>query len=1326
MAYDQSSAYEPPRRAYMGHIQQQHQWAPSHGHATQGYNKQDAYTQHGYGPQYGEDYGAHYPQGQNGNFAQGNSYHQPNASSGEYERVQRSRQDQYQTPNTGQKYRQPPIHDHQYLPQQTQGFTNGQKLRSAPEHQQEMPRERHYDPRYQQRTGRSPPQANGQPVAKSAWPRSEEPVRHRQEPHQPPQLQQPQDNGRYGVRPTNLMNGGPVQPNGRSAGPPRAAKGAHGVQPPPSAVPPHMRSQTPPQHQNPASNDSANPKKMSMEEWKAAEKARMQKMAVTPVLAQDNAFPTFGNSKASNTKDGDRRPGTSGSGRAHDGRGSEDRVRGSANSTPRGSEEQSRRREKSRPRPSAERSHDYRSFARQGHDRPVHREMPSIDQVALPNGHLNNTNHPSQPRPQPSNSDQAFAEQHGNSGQHFGPPPGRAPEHVPAARSQMRSPPPRNQMGSPQPQQSYQMPQAYGASGPSQPPGSNAQWARANGNVTQSPTTMSPPAQPQGFPSRPYEQQQRPGSAKGSFNLQPLDTIGARMESRQPHTTQQPLSPGGMPQRPATAANDSRSQHATPISQYSYSRPPGEEGGEVPMPWSDQQREWPNQSSSKRETLANLYDEYGASDPMPDGPSGGLPKTREEEIEAEMPDFDSPAPQGASVSNKRNTVDRDFAQASDTATATPAVPALPSQPFMDKSPSAYQNPKLRPYQQASETYKNFATARPDDADRKQNLVVQDSGFDFGLDPGPPQSSQQHYGTCQPSPPHSQWYGQDVRYQQQSAPPIQPPQPPFVHDAARSRSMDDGSDRPIPYRQAPPASRQMPYQGNPSAPGRGPMPPPHRPGAMVSNQPVYSDPGAHQNRAGSAPPMRPGVQSPPNRPPVGGAALTQLKSAPSGQQAQENPDSLPHHPTPFRAGLAQQGAPPPSKPPPVRQYTATSTSSDPTVITRKPPPPVPDGPVTHAELQQLDREVSANPKNPKRALIYAKKLAEASTVLASDGGRADTKQTAKNRERYVNDALKRVKKLVSQGYPEAQFYLADCYGQGSLGLVVDQREAFNLYQAAAKQGHPQAAYRTAMCCELGGDEGGGTKKDVQKAVQWYQRAARLGDPSAMYKLGIILLKALLGQQRNVGEAVTWLKRAKDAESGNARVLHELAIVHDSANLDPEVRNKILADDHYALELFQGAASLGLKTAQFRLGQASEYGNLTLPIDQRTSISWYSKAAAQGEHNAELALSGWYLTGAEGILQQSDTEAYLWARKAATSEPPLPKAMFAMGYYSEQGIGCPASNEEAKKWYGRAATYRFPKALERLEELKRNGKAKPAPSNGKLTRNQKKDEDNCVVM
>ena len=90
-------------------------------------------------------------------------------------------------------------------------------------------------------------------------------------------------------------------------------------------------------------------------------------------------------------------------------------------------------------------------------------------------------------------------------------------------------------------------------------------------------------------------------------------------------------------------------------------------------------------------------------------------------------------------------------------------------------------------------------------------------------------------------------------------------------------------------------------------------------------------------------------------------------------------------------------------------------------------------------------------------------------------------------------------------------------------------------------------------------------------------------------------------------------------------------------------------------------MGYKFSQFRLGCAYEYGLMGCPVDPRQSIAWYSKAAVQGEHQSELALSGWYLTGSEGVLQQSDTEAYLWARKAAQSG--LAKAEYAMGYFTE---------------------------------------------------------------
>lgn len=60
-----------------------------------------------------------------------------------------------------------------------------------------------------------------------------------------------------------------------------------------------------------------------------------------------------------------------------------------------------------------------------------------------------------------------------------------------------------------------------------------------------------------------------------------------------------------------------------------------------------------------------------------------------------------------------------------------------------------------------------------------------------------------------------------------------------------------------------------------------------------------------------------------------------------------------------------------------------------------------------------------------------------------------------------------------------------------------------------------------------------------------------------------------------------------------------------------------------------------------------------------------AAQQNHRDACFALTAWYLVGSPGVLPQSDTEAYLWARKAA--EGGLVKAMYATGYFLEVGIG-----------------------------------------------------------
>ncbi|KAK2855651.1 hypothetical protein FQN49_004975 [Arthroderma sp. PD_2] len=435
---------------------------------------------------------------------------------------------------------------------------------------------------------------------------------------------------------------------------------------------------------------------------------------------------------------------------------------------------------------------------------------------------------------------------------------------------------------------------------------------------------------------------------------------------------------------------------------------------------------------------------------------------------------------------------------------------------------------------------------------------------------------------------------------------------------------------------------------------------------------------------------------------------------------QNPDALPHHPppAPFRPGLDQG-----PKPAPVRQYTtpqpvptpqpsqaSASYAGDDRRVSKV---------ITIGELHTIQQAARSNPSDHAKQLFLAKKLVEAAIHLVDDNGRADAKTKAKNRERYTIDAYKIAKKLVSAGYPPGMFYMADCYGSGQLGLEVNPKEAFSLYQSAAKMGHAESAYRLAVCCEMGHEGGGGTRRDPMKAVQWYRRAAALGDPPAMYKMGMILIKGLLGQPKNPREALSWLKRAAErADEENPHALHELALLYEN----PQGNDSIIRDENYARELLHQAGELGYKFSQHRLGAAYEYGLIGCPVDPRQSIYWYTQAAAQGEHQSELSLSGWYLTGSDGILQQSDTEAYLWARKAAMAG--LAKAEYAMGYFTEVGIGVPTNLDDAKRWYWKASSQNFLKARERLEELRRGGAKMQKTRVSRSAVN--KNEGDCIVM
>ncbi|CAO3614400.1 unnamed protein product [Cunninghamella blakesleeana] len=359
------------------------------------------------------------------------------------------------------------------------------------------------------------------------------------------------------------------------------------------------------------------------------------------------------------------------------------------------------------------------------------------------------------------------------------------------------------------------------------------------------------------------------------------------------------------------------------------------------------------------------------------------------------------------------------------------------------------------------------------------------------------------------------------------------------------------------------------------------------------------------------------------------------------------------------------------------------------------------PATLENLSQFRKAVDDAPDDQLLQLNFAKYLIEASEQIQMN----DKERHEKTKEAMLLESQRLIKQLSTQtklgkpGLPDAQFYLANAYGTGSILLKVNHEKAFNLYLQGSKQSHPECTYRAGVCYELGL----GTHKNNAQATQFYRKAANLGNVSAMYKMSTILLKGLLNQSRHPKEAISWLKRAVPmADAYHPEVLHELGLAYEHDGIP-----SVIPDKDYARELITKAARFGYAPSQYKLGLAYENASLNCPMDARRSIAWYGKAAEQGHLESALALSGWYLTGAPGVLLQNDKEAFLWAQR--TAEHGYAKGQYACGYYSETGIGVNKDLNRAIQWYQLAAQQNYQKAIIRLKEL--NVKYKKSNNNNK---------------
>ncbi|KAL7424990.1 Chitin synthase 4 [Cryptotrichosporon argae] len=394
-------------------------------------------------------------------------------------------------------------------------------------------------------------------------------------------------------------------------------------------------------------------------------------------------------------------------------------------------------------------------------------------------------------------------------------------------------------------------------------------------------------------------------------------------------------------------------------------------------------------------------------------------------------------------------------------------------------------------------------------------------------------------------------------------------------------------------------------------------------------------------------------------------------------------------------------------------------------------------VTADRTLEMYRENAKKTNDPELMFDFSTFLIEQSKGLAGD----ENPLKVAERDGLIKEAITMLKRLADRGFPDAQYFLADCYANG-IGTTrgrQDFEKAFPLFAMAAKHGHPDACYRAGTCCE----HGWGTRRESAKAVQFYKKAAVGLHPGAMYRLGTAELNGNLSLARKPKEGVKWLKRsAEHATDEFPHALHELALLHERG-----IENVVFIDFEYAAELLARAAELGYAPSAFKLGECYEYGKMGCPVDPALSIHYYNIAAQQNHADACFALTSFYLVGAEGVLPQSDTEAYLWAKKAA--ELGSSKAQYALGYFLETGVGTEPNMQAAMKWYRQAADAGDKRAskrvaagfsgnagasaldrrveMEAMKDMMRDKKRRGADgAGGKDGDSKDGDKDGCVIM
>lgn len=291
-----------------------------------------------------------------------------------------------------------------------------------------------------------------------------------------------------------------------------------------------------------------------------------------------------------------------------------------------------------------------------------------------------------------------------------------------------------------------------------------------------------------------------------------------------------------------------------------------------------------------------------------------------------------------------------------------------------------------------------------------------------------------------------------------------------------------------------------------------------------------------------------------------------------------------------------------------------------------------------------------------------------------------------------DAMNVVSFLADQHHPKAEFMRGMWLEFGKFGLRVDKKEAFRCYTRAAQKGYARAEYRMGMQFEQ--------SNDPIKALQHYKAGSEAGDSASNYRLGMMTLLGQHGQQQDYSRGIQLIRQAAATADENApQGAYVLGMLQARELPQINVPELYLPyDEKSAKQHIEKAAYLGFAKAQLKMGSAYELCSLGCEFNPTLSLHYNALASRQGEPEADMAISKWFLCGYEGEFPKNEELAYQYAQRAAAAG--LATAEFAMGYFNEIGMHIPVNIDKALEWYEKASRNGNKDADARIESISKS--------------------------